>query len=479
MLRTRMTASTPASPSPSGPSATAFFAGVTLLILLARMPFLFDGCGVDADGWRVCNAARHMWLTGEYFPSRFPGFPVQEFLCAPLSPLGPEALNAATALMSALTAGLLALLFRTLGSGEGFWAALAFSFTPAVAVAGASAMDYHWALAFLLAAVWAAHGGRALLAGMLLGLGAGCRPTTLAYAPVLFWLLWNQTPAEMRVRSLATCGASALVAAFTCYLPLLLEFGLGFARYYPFEYPPLLVVLRRGTVDVVGRLGLVAMGVGVLVAAWRGLARVRSLPATTMKPAALTAGSCGPWALGFALACGLYLWVPMEAGYLIPAVPFALLLAARSLDALSFRLICVVLACAAFVGFGRVGVYAGPVLQDRAERRQRQEFAAALVARSGAPGTPALVVYGHGGWLPVVLGQLDDTYFGQVYDPAAIERKDPLWLGRLCLHFHPGKADFARAQREGWPVYYLPAAAAPGSKEAAALEAAGARPFTP
>src|ERR1044072_1713315 len=50
------------------------------VVLLSRLPFLSPGAGNDDDGWFLVNAAREIAATGRYTTSRFPGYPVQEWL---------------------------------------------------------------------------------------------------------------------------------------------------------------------------------------------------------------------------------------------------------------------------------------------------------------------------------------------------------------------------------------------------------------
>ena len=52
------------------------------VVLLSRVPFLFSGYGLDPDSWEVAITAKHISETGVYEVSRFPGYPVHEFICS-------------------------------------------------------------------------------------------------------------------------------------------------------------------------------------------------------------------------------------------------------------------------------------------------------------------------------------------------------------------------------------------------------------
>ncbi|MBL0103402.1 MAG: hypothetical protein IPP51_06330 [Bacteroidetes bacterium] len=62
------------------------YLGFLLLVFVSRLPFLSAGFGLDGDSWSVSIAARLLHNTGEYVPSRLPGYPVHELLCSLMSP---------------------------------------------------------------------------------------------------------------------------------------------------------------------------------------------------------------------------------------------------------------------------------------------------------------------------------------------------------------------------------------------------------
>src|SRR5437899_2369347 len=64
--------------------------GLAGVVLLSRLPFLSPGAGNDDDGWFLVNAAREIAATGRYTTSRFPGYPVQEWLASGVARLGPR-----------------------------------------------------------------------------------------------------------------------------------------------------------------------------------------------------------------------------------------------------------------------------------------------------------------------------------------------------------------------------------------------------
>src|ERR1051325_4680859 len=149
------------------PHAYAKDLGLAGVVLLSRLPFLSPGAGNDEDGGFLVHAAREIAATGRYTTSRFPGYPVLEWLASWVARLGggPVEMNALSALAAAGAAFAFARLLRRLGAGDAWLLALAFACVHAAYVASVSAMDYLFAVAFLLAACHARLAGRAWLAG--------------------------------------------------------------------------------------------------------------------------------------------------------------------------------------------------------------------------------------------------------------------------------------------------------------------------
>jgi len=55
---------------------------LALPVLVTRFPWMFAGPGLDADSFRVLEVAEIIQKTGRYEVSRFPGYPVYEYLVA-------------------------------------------------------------------------------------------------------------------------------------------------------------------------------------------------------------------------------------------------------------------------------------------------------------------------------------------------------------------------------------------------------------
>jgi hypothetical protein len=408
------------------------------LVLLLRLPFLTPGYGIDPDAWRIAADGRAIAETGAYASSRAPGNPIPELAAALLWRGGPLALNGVTALFSAVAVAIFALTLRRLGVRDAMLGALALGFTPVIAVNSANAMDYVWALAFLLIAHDAALRGRAIEAGVLLGLAAGCRITSLLIAPALIVILIDRELGPARASRAIRFVLTLAVISFAAFLPALITYGPRFLHAYGSGYPPPLYVLKNATVDVWGLIGCAALG----IAAGAALAR-RATPAMPR----VSRTWVFAWVLAVALELAAFLALPHQAEYLIPVVPFVLLLAACALTPRVFRVLALALiasslalkaselgkpdspsvsAAAVRLGSGRLVLdLRGPLLIEHDRRQRGVEYVDRVIAR-GATLPPGSVVSAYE-WLPFLKVRLGGTRQGgveyvHVLDRAEIDR---------------------------------------------------------
>lgn len=319
----------------------------TSAFFLARLPFIFGGYGADTDAYRVALSAKYLWATGEYVPSRLPGYPLHELVVALLIWGGPALTNVAT--VCAAFGGVLIfdrIVVRLRLPGRP-WLLLAIGFTPWLLVTSTATLDYHFALTAMLGAyalllASAARretrnprfdgtlesGGRwdsgPLLAGILLGIAVGFRITAGAFLLPLLVLVVRDprfgSPAA-RSRAAAILVGSTAAVSLLVMTPVLWTYGARFWNFADSRVSPDVVI------QTVGQWALGALGalvtLGVLAAnGWR-LAR---LPALLRTDAQVLS-----WVVTILIYTLLYLRLPVDLGYLVPVYPFAFLLVARVL----------------------------------------------------------------------------------------------------------------------------------------------------
>lgn len=433
-------------------------AGAALLVLASRLPFLGPGYGLDGDAWLTAEAAGKIAATGSYVMSRVPGHPLQEYAYAAIWNSGPLAFNLVSALMSVVAFGGLAAAARRFGLRDYLLAGLALAFVPAVYLASVTAMDYVWALAFLMLALYFVAADRPIAAGIIIGLAAASRVTSILFvAPYILMFPGPWRTAE-RVRAGVKMGVSAALVAGLSYLPVLLAYRSGLPEVFD-DPVALFVVLKKATVDVWGMIGFAALLVVAAIAAAHWLIRRSEragLESPEQAPRLVVAG----WALAVLLVIYLFVRLPHEAGYLIPALPFAFLLLAQITPRRAFVALCAALMVAPFA-FGLytadrpnspessplafaplagqplvVDPLLGPVPADHSARGATERFVELVFAASAKLPEPSVVAAGN--WLPwLTLSRPADM-------PARIEYA--LWLT-------PEQVE--ERLRAGWNVYYL------------------------
>ncbi len=336
---------------------------VFAVVLLSRIPFLDHGYGEHADAWRVARTAKLWAETSTYEPSRVPGFPLHEGLCALVWRWRVIGLNTVSALASAAACVLFALYARRRGCRDAVLIALALAGLPAFFVNSVSAKDFTLTLAALIGSTFAAATGWPLVAGLALGAAAGCRSVAAIYGLPVALIILAAASEKERVRHFLRFFLTASAVAAACYLPILAKFGSTLFRVNNgLGYPPPAVVIERGTVEVWGWPGLIALAI-MLAAAIVRIARHRGETALPAPPRA----EMFAWGLFVLLTAAFYAWLPDQAGYLIPALPFALLLLARITPRPVFQIGCALCILASIVTFSRTPLH-GPILADRDAR---------------------------------------------------------------------------------------------------------------
>ncbi len=304
------------------------------LLMSLRLPLLGGGHGADTDAYRVVLSGQYLWQSGEYLPSRLPGFPLHDLLTALLLWGGPWLTNLSTTLAALAGVLVFARLARELRVPSAGLAVLGFAFTPYLVVTSTATYDYHVALTLVLAAYLAAIHRRPALSGVLLGLAAGFRLTSLLFLAPLAVLLLR----ERRPQALLVTGAVAGTVALICLLPVALPYRFRFLDFADSRVSP------DGVIRVVGQWALGATGaltvLAALAANWR---RVAALPGRAWREP-----HTGVWIAAVVVWAAAFLRLPVDLGYLVPVYPFGFLLLAVTL---SRRWLAGVLAAIALAGF--------------------------------------------------------------------------------------------------------------------------------
>ena len=383
---------------------------LVLLVAVTRLPFIRLGYGYRPDAWHVAEAGRHWRVYGQYIFSRPPGYPLIEGLVA-LTPPGAWWI---TNLITVAAGALIVVLFYRLSRygllQRPFWFALLLLATPVFWTTSSETIDFVYSLLCILASYHALLARRAWLSAVLLGIACGFRPVSgIFIIPSIVMLMLEKYSWRTVLGYILTFGISGTVA----YSPVLLSYGLdvlpGFAlRFWSLQ-------IGYSAVRVFGVIGTITVATAVLIA----LLRVRCYVLATWlrRPGIAYAFTA------IAIVTILFIRVPDDSAYLLPAVPFLLLVLDRltwpSVWAAPLLAVLVLLSAIISPQFWLLDsvngmkwanglvIQPGVVAQDWLDRQRQIDFAYAVLGADVPCGSVVVV-----GWsLPSIryIKELDDV----------------------------------------------------------------------
>jgi hypothetical protein len=314
-------------------------------IFLSRLPFLSQGYGLDGDSWSVAIIARNIAQTGNYEVSRFPGYPVQEWMSSLFYNGYAWRLNLLTALLSTIGILFFALTLKTWKFKNVFLASAALAFVPIIYINSTTTIDYVWALSFLLVSLYFVARYNALLAGLFLGIAIGCRLTSGAL--LIPYCIMILQPGE-RNENIARIVKMVLVSLFVgalLYYPVFSKYGSRFFMYYDLPYPSISKVLYKFFIETWGLVGLFALFLSVVIFFLPGTGSVRRY----LFPRSINEKYVVAWLIAIDLYIIAFLRLPMESGYLVPMIPFVILIFGKYLYSKAFTALCIMLILSSFL----------------------------------------------------------------------------------------------------------------------------------
>ncbi len=444
------------------------FASLALLFVASRAPLLNLGYGTDPDAWRVALTANYLWDEAEYLPSRLPGYPLHEFATALFIKGGWVLTNLSTVFISLVGVYLFACIARKLELQHRGVLTLAFAFTPLLWINSVTTMDYMWALTFILGAYLALLNRSPVLAGLLLGIAAGFRLTSLGMLLPFLLFVWR-TDQRGSMRPLT---ASSLATALVAYTPALMVYGLNALNFYDQK------ILLEEVVKRLGKDGLGIMGALVLLTALAlSFERVRRLPGDLLRdPHVLT------WVAVVVVFFGTYTRLPHEIAYLIPMFPFGYFLLSRYLSRGLLVAVLSVVVVAGFVDitsddsgvgierstFTTARIGKGMLLSNVDTLQSQLDFARllrAFTSNSNEIKRPAVVVTGfiypelvvlHGDELKVGILEDDPEAISQLSDKGKAEELTEDEESPVTYVWLLEYDQFQELQEQGKEIYFTP-----------------------
>lgn len=299
---------------------------LSFLFILSRFPLLNLGFGSDPDAWRIANSAFDLHYFGIYHPSRFPGLPLPEFFNSLIINYGWLATNIATMIISLISVYVFSLILKELNIKNKGLLVVTFAFLPILWINSASTMDYMWALTFILIAWFLIIKKQYAIAGLVMGLAIGSRLTSaLLIIPFLYLIFVSNKKKNMLYFVISAC-----ITAFFLFLPLHSQYGFNFLTYYPEDVDVLTLFINFGY--YFGFLALIMLGLILVLS-------MKNLISNLLKKDVLTIFLLSSTLLILAL----FIKTPYEIAYIIPAVPFGLLLLNNISKRKFFSIFCIFL----------------------------------------------------------------------------------------------------------------------------------------
>lgn len=422
-----------------------------LLVLLSRIPFLFEGYGVEEDSWGIAVAASNTLKTGIWEASRLPGHPVNEFFYLIFFPLGPAALNFLSALCSAVMFLPLYGIFALKGKQRPVIMSLGFLSIPVVYINSTCTLDYLWGMLFFAGCIYYMLCEKVFFAWVLLALAVGCRITYAAFAlPLLIYFYRDFSRREL-INLLIPAGVFTLLIILF-YTPVFYVYGRGFFDYSDqFPYPSVAKVFYKAGIGV---FGLPLFGFLVVLTV-----RIRIIPVLRKANRLSLFLLIGLLLQGFS-----YLALPQKSAYLMPAALLGWIgLAQLSIPNLDRTLfVFALISCFLFgvnvadakrgVGLSDSGiqfhvkgqeltfeVLRGHLLQDLAKRKNKARYVKEVLAELQKQQQPMVLICGW--WYNQILMELRAA----APLPRSVE-----------LVFYPDQNMLQRYKSEQLRVYHLP-----------------------
>lgn len=369
------------------------------LVIISRLPLIVNGYGTDGDAWRVALTAQTLWETGTYEMSRFPGYPLYEFIQAPLIVLGGSAgANAASVLVFIASLFLFRKLLVRWNIPNTDITLFAYAFLPILWKNSSVTMDYVWGMCGLLFSLLLLLERRVLFAGIVLGLSAGIRSTNIIYLlPLLLAADWNKKRPPLLLVS------SAVLTAVLCYLPVFFspDFSAMMNEFFGrMNERSLLMSAGLIVYRFLFTLGLPGWGC-ILVIVWVNRASISSRRQSEQMRISLAVIT----------ACVLmFILLPDEREYLIPCLPFLLIVIAMIAGRIQLTVTAAALISYAFVSVDIVDHHfgspklqwslpAGIVLKEYSGREELRQQKSTLAATSIPDSSVVMIGLGPVFWM--------------------------------------------------------------------------------
>ena len=312
-------------------------------------------------------------------------------------------------------------------------------------------MDYMWALSFILFTWYFLVRGKYLTAGIMMGLAIGSRLQTMLFLiPFLYLLISIRADRRNILFFMLSC----LLISSVLFLPIYITYGIAFLH----QYPPHTTVLQIGY-QVIKNFGLPS----IIILAILFATSLKNFRMMIMKPELNDRFIL----VSVITLLASFVVTPYHFEYLIPMVPFGLVLISRIGKRTLLVLFCFLTIIHSILAFGsirhsesgRIRMRAadyGAVYNNMIARRTQLSFAKGITKTQVERGSVILV--GH--WLPVIayvgedISSIPDTK--RMFDSNA--PRDGVWNFErdISYRYLMDAEELNKLKHEGHMLYYVP-----------------------
>ncbi len=373
----------------------------TAIYLLSRIPLLNLGFGLDQDAWRIANTAFDLRFTHTYHTSRFPGYPLPEFINSLFINHGWLATNSLTMVLFFISIIFFVQIIKTLNIKNMGLLILTYTFCPILWINSANTMDYTWSLTFIIIAWFLILKRKYVIAGIMMGLALGSRlPNAVLVFPFLYLIFEKSKGTKDRAHFLIT----AVLTTLLLFFPLFLIYRLRFLLLLPMKMKTNIWIIGYYGIKNFSLLAII-FGLTLFIASFKNLYR------TVIQKDKETVFLL----LGVISVIILFLIAPYQIEYLIPAIPFGLLLFNKLFKKEFIVLFCFLLLLYAFVSIGsfhHLGkrkiiarlIGDGAIAENIKEKKEQFKFVNYLMTTEVKDHSVVII----SSWLPV-LSYLDEN----------------------------------------------------------------------
>ena len=295
---------------------------IVILYVFSRVAFLGLGYGSDDDSWLIAKSADNLASNRIYATSRLPGYPLPEFAYASI--FATVGRNWWLCNLISAIAGLIALVafmrsIRILNLPDKWLLAATLAFHSSFWIASTSTHDLVWSVLFLQLSLAVGLSEKPQYAGLFAGLAMGARLSNgVMIIPLFLILWWKKKP----IRDFVLCSGFFLLAGGLALAPLWFVYGYSFLQYSPPTSRDYITGAYKVYAGIIGFPFVVLMGAYFL---WVLKKKYKSRKAVEIHRTRREPDWIVLVSATFLLSLP-FLFLPIDPHYLLPAVPFLVLL---------------------------------------------------------------------------------------------------------------------------------------------------------